>query len=75
MKSRIFGWVILLICCFAVAAASAEKTEDQLFLIVEFAVNPLAASEYEKVQKAFKAEAEKHKYAFPYTAYSTDDFH
>ena len=66
----------LVVTLWAVTAlAQAEERKAQLFFVEDVVVKPSMAAEYEAVMKEVVTLCTKHKFPYPFYAYSTDDFH
>ena len=75
MKLRIFGLMILLIFCFGIVGSYAEEQKPQLYYLYDVVAKPAKYMEYESAIKQLISAHTKHGFPFPYSIYSTNDFH
>lgn len=75
MKLRIFGLVILFIFCFGIVSANAEEPKNQMYYVYDIVTCPSKALAFEANLKKIIAEYSKFNWKYPWSTYSTNDFH
>ncbi len=74
-KSLLSLLVIVFCFCFQFTLAQAAEEKAQLYFFEDVVVKPSMVSVHEASIKEMAAHSSKHKYPYPWYAYSTDDFH